>query len=57
MDANANANVNADAGGNTIALRECCSGELIINIFSIWCNVKFVSVFTALNNTKKAKKI
>ena len=22
-----------------------------------WCNVKFVSVFTALTNTKKAKKI
>ena len=23
----------------------------------IWCNIKFVSVFTALNNIKKAKKI
>ena len=28
MDADANANVNADAGGSTIALRELCSGEL-----------------------------
>ena len=26
--ANANANAAANAGGSTIALRECCSGEL-----------------------------
>ena len=25
-------------------------------IFPIWCNVNFVSVFTALNNTKKERK-
>ena len=27
----------------------------VLNYFPIWCNVNFVSVFTALNNTKKAK--
>ena len=26
-------------------------------IFPIWCNVNFVSVFTALNNTKKQRKL
>ena len=26
-------------------------------IFPIWCNVNFVSVFTALNNTKKQTKL
>ena len=26
-------------------------------IFPIWCNVNFVSVFTALNNTNNKKKI
>ena len=26
------------------------------NIFPIWCNVNFVSVFTALDNTKKQRK-
>ena len=29
----------------------------MIKNFPIWCNVNFVSVFTALNNTKKQKKI
>ena len=31
--------------------------SLIIKIFPIWYHVNFVSVFTALNNTKKKKKI
>ena len=29
----------------------------IIKLFPLWGNVNFVSVFTALNNTKKTKKI
>ena len=35
MDADTNANANADAGGSTIAFRELCSGELIM-IVSLW---------------------
>ena len=31
-------------------------GKLNNKIFPIWCNVNFVSVFTALNNTKKQRK-
>ena len=30
-------------------------GGIIIKYFPIWCNVNFVSVFTALNNTKKQR--
>ena len=29
---------------------------IIIKIFPVWCNVNFVSVFTAVNNTKKQRK-
>ena len=31
------------------------SGEL--KLFPIWCNVNFVSVFTALNNTKSKENL
>ena len=44
VDADANADAAADAGGSTIALRECCSGELkttCIRMLSVtkfaWC--------------------
>ena len=30
--------------------------SLITKILPIWCNVNFVSVFTALNNIKKQRK-
>ena len=30
--------------------------SLIIKFFPIWCNINFVFVFTALNNTKKQRK-
>ena len=30
--------------------------SLIIKKIPIWCNVNFVSVFTALNNTKTQRK-
>ena len=32
------------------------SSFTVIKIFPIWCNVNFVSIFTALNNTKKQRK-
>ena len=31
--------------------------NLIIKYFHVWCNVNFVSVFTAFNNTKKQRKL
>ena len=35
-DADANANASAAAEGSTIALRNCCSGELIIKKMIMW---------------------